>query len=140
MPRIGKVMLMTLVFALALSESPAIAQSMSRGVLMSSTPLSGAPAGASAFRIRYQSRSVGGGRNQVTGVVILPDGPAPRGGRDVVASAIAMSFGASPRADMPRSGRGDMRRTMPRNCNLSASQRRRRPPTSKRISREAPTR
>ena len=87
MPRIGKVILMTLVFALALSESPAIAQSMARGVLISSTPLRGAPAGASAFRIRYQSRSVGGGRNQVTGVVILPDGPAPRGGRDVVAWA-----------------------------------------------------
>lgn len=91
MPRIGRVVLLILVCALALSETPATAQSearsIARGVLMSSTPLAGAPAGASAYRIRYRSRAVGGSRNEVTGVVIVPDGPAPKGGRDVVAWA-----------------------------------------------------
>ena len=71
----------------ALAGTPAIAQSMSRGILISSTPLAGAPAGASAFRIRYQSRAVGGERNEVTGVIIVPRGAAPRDGRDVVAWA-----------------------------------------------------
>ena len=91
MRRICKFILLMLVCALASSETPAIAQSvaqsMARGVLISSTPLGGAPAGSSAFRIRYRSRAVGGARNQVTGVVIVPDGPAPKGGREVVAWA-----------------------------------------------------
>ncbi len=70
------------------TEAPLVfAQPMSRGVLISSTPLDGAPTGASAFRIRYRSQAVGGGRNEVTGVVIVPDSAAPRGGRDVVAWA-----------------------------------------------------
>lgn len=69
----------------ALVTTSASAQSMSRGVLISSTPISGAPAGASAFRIRYQSRAVGGESNQVTGAIIVPKGAAPRDGRNVVA-------------------------------------------------------
>ncbi len=76
-------------FAAALITVPVHAQQelMAGGVLLSSTPLNGAPAGASAYRIRYQSRAVGGGRNEVTGVIIVPNGRAPRGGRDVVAWA-----------------------------------------------------
>lgn len=79
--------LSTLLIAAAMTATPANAQSMSRGVLLSSTPIAGAPAGASAYRIRYRSRAVGGERNQVTGVVIVPNGQAPKGGRDVVAWA-----------------------------------------------------
>lgn len=79
--------LSTLLIAAAMTATPANAQSMSRGVLLSSTPIAGAPAGASAYRIRYQSRAVGGERNQVTGVVIVPNGRAPQGGRNVVAWA-----------------------------------------------------
>lgn len=78
---------MVMVCAVTAATSAAIAQSMARGVLISSTPLGGAPQGASAYRIRYQSRAVGGERNIVTGVVIVPNGPAPRDGRQVVAWA-----------------------------------------------------
>lgn len=79
--------LSTLLIAAAMTATPASAQSVSRGVLLSTTPIAGAPAGASAYRIRYQSRAVGGEHNQVTGVVIVPNGWAPQGGRDVVAWA-----------------------------------------------------
>ena len=71
----------------ALVITSATAQSMSRGVLLSSTPIAGAPSGASAFRIRYQSRAVGGESNQVTGVIIVPKGTAPRDGRNIIAWA-----------------------------------------------------
>lgn len=84
---IGEVRLLAFAFALASVATPVIAQSMARGVLISSMPLAGAPGGSTAFLIRYQSRSVEGGRNEVTGVVILPDSPAPRAGREVVAWA-----------------------------------------------------
>jgi pimeloyl-ACP methyl ester carboxylesterase len=87
MPYFAKMSVILAAIAAALSNTPATAQSMSRGVLISSTPIAGAPIGASAFRIRYHSRAVGGERNQVTGVVIVPKGAAPRGGRDVVAWA-----------------------------------------------------
>lgn len=87
MPNFANKFVPLAVIAAALANTPATAQSMSRGVLLSSTPIAGAPAGASAFRIRYQSRAVGGERNQVTGVIIVPKGAAPRGGRDVVAWA-----------------------------------------------------
>ena len=87
MPNFANKFVLLAVIAAALANTPANAQSMSRGVLLSSTPIAGAPVGASAFRIRYQSRAVGGERNQVTGVVIVPKGAVPRGGRDVVAWA-----------------------------------------------------
>ena len=87
MPSLTKYFSLSVVVLAASASTPAIAQSMSRGILISSTPLSGAPAGASAFSIRYQSRAVGGERNEVTGVIIVPRGAAPRGGRDVVAWA-----------------------------------------------------
>ena len=85
----ARTFLSPLLFAAAIISTPAHAQqaSMARGVLLSSSPLAGAPAGSSAYRIRYQSRAVGGERNEVTGVIIVPNGRAPRGGRDVVAWA-----------------------------------------------------
>jgi len=43
-----------------------------------------APAGAHAWRILYKSRSVPGNDIVVSGVLVVPDGPAPAGGRPVV--------------------------------------------------------
>src|SRR4051794_16094566 len=44
----------------------------------------GAPAGARAWRVRYLSQRTDGSAAPVTGVVIAPRGPAPRGGFPVV--------------------------------------------------------
>ena len=86
---LAKTSLLSAVTLTAIGISAAHTQmpSMSRGVLISSTPLLGAPAGASAYLMRYQSLGVGRQRNQVTGVIIVPNGQAPRGGREVVAWA-----------------------------------------------------
>ena len=80
---------LALVFAAAGASAavPSAAQDAQRPVLLSSALLPGAPDGASAHRIRYRSLGVNGAANEVTGVIILPDGPAPREGRDVVAWA-----------------------------------------------------
>lgn len=84
---LGNIFALATTFGGAIVTMPLFAQPATPGVLISSTPLSDAPMGASAFRIRYRSQAVGGGRNEVTGVIIVPDGTAPRGGRDVVAWA-----------------------------------------------------
>jgi fermentation-respiration switch protein FrsA (DUF1100 family) len=52
-------------------------------VIIRSTPIH-APAGARAWKILYHSRAVDGNDIAVSGVVIAPNGPAPRGGRVVV--------------------------------------------------------
>lgn len=71
-------------FAMTMSaQAPAIAQAQE--TLISSTPLAGAPAGSSAYRIRYYTTDLSGRRREVTGAVIVPNGPAPARGRDVVA-------------------------------------------------------
>lgn len=57
------------------------------GTLLSSEPMVGAPAGAQAWRIRYTSLNDRNVREEVTGVVIAPVGPAPRAGRPVLAWA-----------------------------------------------------
>ena len=87
MPNRTQLNSLSLVVLAALAGTPALAQSMSRGILISSTQLAGAPAGAAAVRIRYQSRAVGGERNENTGVIIVDLDAAPRSGRDVVAWA-----------------------------------------------------
>ncbi len=56
------------------------------GVIIRSTPID-APAGARAWKILYHSRAVDGRDIAVSGVVIAPTGPAPRGGRVVVSWA-----------------------------------------------------
>jgi len=56
----------------------------SRPVLIAAAPVAGAPPGARAWRIEY--RTVGtAGPAVASGLVIVPDGPAPAGGRDIVA-------------------------------------------------------
>lgn len=55
--------------------------------LISAVPLAGGPSGTSAYRIRYYSTDLQGRRREVTGAVMIPDGPAPAGGRDIIAWA-----------------------------------------------------
>lgn len=57
------------------------------GQLIEAAALQGAPAGAAAWRIRYETTDREGHVAQSTGVLIAPTGPAPTGGRDVIAWA-----------------------------------------------------
>ncbi len=65
--------------------APTIAASP--GTLLNATPMQDAPAGAKAWRIRYETTDVDGMRTQSSGVLVVPDGAAPAAGRDVVAWA-----------------------------------------------------
>jgi alpha-beta hydrolase superfamily lysophospholipase len=56
------------------------------GTLIRSEPIP-APAGARAWRILYHSRSLGGRDVAESGIVVAPDGPAPRGGRPLLSWA-----------------------------------------------------
>lgn len=76
--------------------------------LISAVPLAGGPSGALAYRIRYYSTDTQGRRREVTGAVMTPDGPAPAGGRDVIAwahgtSGVAESCAPSTSPDLYRS-------------------------------------
>ena len=55
------------------------------GTLVSQSPMKGAPKGSSAWEIRYRSIAENGAKVEITGFVVVPDGPAPKDGRDVVA-------------------------------------------------------
>lgn len=57
------------------------------GKLLRTAPLAGAPLGATAYRILYQSTGLDGRAIPVSGVIIVPPGPAPASGRPVVAWA-----------------------------------------------------
>lgn len=70
----------------ALSLSAA-AQLVTAGTLRSATALSGAPEGAQAYRIVFQSTDGDGASIDMTGAVIVPSGPEPTGGRNIVAWA-----------------------------------------------------
>ena len=85
------------VMALAM---PATAQAAPLGSIVASTPIAGAPSGASASRIHYRSTDAGGRPVTVTAAVIIPRGRAPAGGRNIVvwahgASGVAESCGLS---------------------------------------------
>ena len=71
--------------ALLTGAAPATAQAV--GTLLEATQLPGAPAGGTAWRIRYTSQDEFGAPKQITGTVIVPPGAAPAGGRDIVAWA-----------------------------------------------------
>lgn len=71
--------------ALLALATPAHAQRA--GSLLSAEPMTGAPDGARAWRIRYASTSDAGATQPVTGVVVVPAGAPPRGGRPVIAWA-----------------------------------------------------
>lgn len=57
------------------------------GSLIRQEPMFGAPDGASAYRVLYRSTSPEGRPIAVSGVVIVPTGPVPEGGRPIVAWA-----------------------------------------------------
>jgi acetyl esterase/lipase len=57
------------------------------GRLLQALPLAGAPDGAIAYKIFYQSTGLQGEPITVSGMVIAPRGPVPDGGRPVVAWA-----------------------------------------------------
>lgn len=88
-PMLTAVAAMMLSFPVVGLSSPAAAQRPGTlpGTLIASEPMPGAPAGATAWRIRYASTDDRGRREEVSGFVVVPDGPAPRGGRPVLAWA-----------------------------------------------------
>ncbi|MGN6482855.1 MAG: alpha/beta fold hydrolase [Thermomicrobiales bacterium] len=55
------------------------------GEIVRSEPLAGAPDGASAWRVLYHSRDVHDTDILVSGIIVAPSGPAPAGGRTIVA-------------------------------------------------------
>ena len=57
------------------------------GTLIRQEPVRGAPLGAKAYRVLYRSTGLRGEPIAVSGVVIVPPGPAPAGGRPIVAWA-----------------------------------------------------
>ena len=57
------------------------------GRIIRTEPLSGAPAGAEASRILYVSTDHHGKLVAVSGVIVVPSGPVPEGGRPVYAWA-----------------------------------------------------
>ena len=69
---------------LCVLSGPALAEP---GPMIRATAMAGTPTGARAWRIRYETTNLNGRRAEATGVLVAPDGPAPAGGRDVVAWA-----------------------------------------------------
>jgi pimeloyl-ACP methyl ester carboxylesterase len=57
------------------------------GTLIRSEPMGFAPAGAQAYRVLYRSTGMDGQPIAVSGVIVVPPGPAPAGGRPIVAWA-----------------------------------------------------
>jgi acetyl esterase/lipase len=57
------------------------------GSLVRSEPMLFAPAGAQAYRVLYRSVGMQGEPIVVSGVIVVPPGPAPAGGRPIVAWA-----------------------------------------------------
>ena len=57
------------------------------GTLIRSEPMAFAPDFAQAYRVLYRSRGMRGEPIAVSGVIIVPPGPAPEGGRPIVAWA-----------------------------------------------------
>jgi alpha-beta hydrolase superfamily lysophospholipase len=73
--------------SVTLLPAPLAAQRAKAGDIVSSTPIAGAPDGARAYRVHYRSTDKDGRPIVVTGAVIVPAGPAPSGGRPIVAWA-----------------------------------------------------
>src|SRR3984885_4364100 len=57
------------------------------GTIIRSEPMLFAPAGARAYRVLYRSTGLNGERIAVSGVIVVPPGPARAGGRRIVAWA-----------------------------------------------------
>ncbi len=72
-------------FALAAIGASACLADGKPGDLLAQTSIPGAPDGATAWRIRYRTLDEKEHPVEVTGMVIVPNGQAPKGTRDVVA-------------------------------------------------------
>lgn len=77
-------LLLVLALPVLLQAAPALA---GPGKLLEATPMEAAPAGARAWRIRYETTDVDGDPTPSTGVLVAPDGASPVQGRNVVAWA-----------------------------------------------------
>ena len=79
--------LLLVALALAASAGRAAADPTSDkvGTLISQTPIKDPPKGSSAWLIRYRSMAENGVKVEITGFVVVPDGPPPKEGRDIVA-------------------------------------------------------
>lgn len=71
----------------AFYASPSPSPSAEPGTVIRSEEIASAPAGSTAWRVLYASRDLGGAEITVSGVVIVPNSPAPAAGRTVVAWA-----------------------------------------------------
>ncbi|MCP3405247.1 alpha/beta fold hydrolase [Bradyrhizobium sp. CCGB01] len=68
-------------------DAPASLADGPPGSLVRQEPMDGAPLGASSYRVLYRSTGLKGESILVSGVVIVPQGPPPPGGRPIVAWA-----------------------------------------------------
>ncbi|MCI1018696.1 alpha/beta fold hydrolase [Microbacterium sp. C5A9] len=66
---------------------PSPVPSADPGTIIRMEAIASAPAGSSAWRVIYHSQNLAGDDIPVSGVVIVPDDPAPGGGRTVIAWA-----------------------------------------------------
>lgn len=57
------------------------------GSVIRAEPMHGAPPGSTAYRVLYRSTGVRGEPIAVSGIVVVPAGPPPAGGREIVAWA-----------------------------------------------------
>lgn len=71
----------------ALAVTPVAAQPITAPNLVSAVAFTGAPEGAQAYRIVYHSTDGAGASIDMTGAVMVPSGPVPAGGRNIVAWA-----------------------------------------------------
>ena len=94
--RLAKVLLLLLMIAycstsFAQTKSYSVTDidlsSYANGALIRSEPIDGAPDGATAYRVLYKSEGLQGEPIAISGVVIVPAGPAPANGRPIVAWA-----------------------------------------------------
>ena len=81
--------LIFLVVAIAVAVGRAVAEPAvdGPGTLISQEPMKDPPRGSSAWLIRYRSIAENGAKVEITGFVVVPDGSAPKDGRDIVAWA-----------------------------------------------------
>lgn len=84
--RMAPLCMSTIMFLLSVVVAMA-ASTAGSGTIISAEPMPGAPDGASAYRVLYRSEGRSGEEIPVSGVVIIPAGPPPPGGRPVVAWA-----------------------------------------------------
>jgi alpha-beta hydrolase superfamily lysophospholipase len=57
------------------------------GTIIRSEQIASAPLGSTAWRVIYHSRDQAGNDIPVSGIIVAPDGPAPKGGRTIVSWA-----------------------------------------------------